>query len=68
MELVYNGQVIKDSNIVSLIEHALSRNNKQMLKGVRRFYSLLRDLGVPNTLIKNQWGRDLVKPSKTLSV
>jgi type IV secretory pathway VirB10-like protein len=67
MEMVYNGQVIKDSNIVSLIEHALSRKNTKMLKGVRRFYSLLRDLGVPNTLIKNKWGRDLVKPSKTIS-
>jgi hypothetical protein len=62
MEIVFQGHTVKDSNIVSLIEHALSRKNKKMLKGMRRFYALLGHLGIP---IKNKWGRQLVKRSHT---
>jgi hypothetical protein len=68
MELVYHGKVVKNSNIISLIEHALSKNNKKPIKGMRRFYTLLQSVGIPNTLVRNKWGRQLVKRSKTISV
>ena len=64
MEFVYKGNVIKHSNVISLIQHALDENNKRKLKGMKRFYTMLYNIGIPNTLIKNKWGLSKVKHSK----
>jgi hypothetical protein len=68
MEIVYKGKTIKDSNIVALIEHVLSKTNRQHLKGMRRFYLLLREVGIPNTLVRNKWARQKIKEPKKISV
>lgn len=61
MEMVYENKPVKHSNIVTLIEHALSRYNSSHPKGIRRFYKLLNEIGVPNTLVKNKMGRKLMQ-------
>lgn len=67
MEMVYKGKDVKDSNIIALIEHAVSKNDSTKLKGMNRFYNLLWQIGVPKNLIQNKFGRSLIKKSFTIS-
>jgi hypothetical protein len=56
MEIILRGKAIRDSNIVSLIEQVVSTNAKNLhLKGLKRFYMLLRKIHVPHKLIRNKW-------------
>ena len=64
MEFIYKGEVIKDSNVIALIEHALDKDNTKKLKGMRRFYTMLYNIGIPNTLVRNKWGLAQIKQSK----
>jgi uncharacterized protein YjbK len=64
MEVVIDGNVVKHSNIVDLVEHAVSRENSKKLNGVKQFYKLLNEIGVSNDVVRNKWGRSLVKHSK----
>ena len=53
MEWVYNGEPIKDSNIISLIEHAVNidkQHHGKVLKGIHRFYRMLNRLHISETL------------------
>ena len=50
MEFVHKGQPVQDSNIIALIEHALTKDKHQLskLKGMKRFYTMLNKLGIPS--------------------
>ena len=63
MEMVYKGKAIKKTNILALIEHAVSKNVTYKLKGMKLFYNLLWQLGVPKNLIRNKMGRALINKS-----
>lgn len=64
MEVLIDGERIANSNIIQLVEHAVSTKNTNKLVGVKRFYNLLFELGIPNTLVKNQWGKNLVQKKR----
>jgi hypothetical protein len=56
MEIILRGKVIRDSNIISLIEQVVSKDNNNLhLKGLKRFYTLLHKIHVPPKLIRNKW-------------
>lgn len=64
-ELSVSGIVVPQSNIIHLIEHALGKNKSNELVGIHRFYTLLRNIGVPLSLIVNEWGRkQMLKKSR----
>jgi len=63
-EIILDGKLIPQSNILRLIEHCLSSKNKTKLIGLKRFYFFLMDLGIPNTLVKNEWAKKLVSKRK----
>ena len=64
-ELVYKGKRLKGSDIIQLVQHAVDKGDKrQYLKGLRRFYSILKRIGAPNSLVKNKWGRSLAYKKK----
>ena len=68
-EISISGMTVPDSNILHLIEHALSisgQSNK--LKGIHRFYTLLRNIGVPTSLLKNKWGVAFVQKKKNINM
>lgn len=54
-EVVIDNKPIPDSNIVALIEHALSKTNSTSLKGLAPFYKVLKSLHVPTTIVKNPY-------------
>jgi len=64
LEIILDGKVIPHSNILQLIEHALSHKNRKRLIGLKRFYSFLMDVGIPNNLVQNDWGKSLVSKRK----
>lgn len=55
MEILVKDERIPDSNIISLIEHALSKKSKQVLPAQKKFYSLLKYLHAPKLLVKNPY-------------
>jgi hypothetical protein len=58
-EFIYKGDTIFKSNIIDLLKHVLS-NSKTIPKGINQFYEGLVELNIPNYLIKNDYGRDLM--------
>lgn len=59
MEIIVQDKRIPDSNIVSLIEHALDKKMTKRLHGQQKFYSILKRLHAPNSLIKNKYYKDM---------
>lgn len=60
-ELVVQGKVIHNTNIVDLITH-LIRNRKTYPKGHDIFYKELNEIDLPSNFIKNKY----LKPKKTM--
>ena len=65
LELIFNKKVIPFSNIVQLIEHALNKNNQSKLKGMNRFYNILKKINFPSQLIKNPLGQIIINKKIT---
>lgn len=49
----YKNIIIPNSNIVSLVKHALSKDNRNPV-GVKEFYTMLNDIDIPEYLVKNK--------------
>jgi len=64
LEVSLDGNPIPNSNIIRLVEHALSSKNTQKLVGLKRFYTFLMNLGIPKDLIRNHMGKQLVSKRK----
>ena len=62
-EVVYKQKVIPNSNIITLITHAI-QNNKSKPVGMKSFYKILAKANIPSKLILNRDGRHIMK--KTL--
>ena len=62
-EVVYKQKVIPNSNIITLITHAI-QNNKSKPVGMKSFYKILAKANIPSKLISNKDGRHIMK--KTL--
>lgn len=57
LEVIYMGKVLENSNIIDLIEHALSRRNRNAIPAMTRFYRILKIVNVPIDLVKNPLGK-----------
>lgn len=64
-EISISGITIPDSNIIELLQHAASTEASNDLIGLHRFYSLLKNIGVPISLIKNKYGQHLIQNKTT---
>ena len=56
----YKNKIIPNSNILHLILHALLNNIKAEPPGMKEFYQGLTDINVPEYLISNTKGRELI--------
>lgn len=56
LELVFEKKAIPFSNVVQLIEHALDPKDTKKLKGLKRFYRILKKIKIPSSLVKNPLG------------
>ena len=54
-EVVYKQKVIPNSNIITLITHAI-QNNKSKPVGMKSFYKILAKANIPSKLILNRDG------------
>ena len=55
LEIVIKKKPVRNSNIIALVEHAVSfPKPAQKIKGVKRFYQLLHHLNVPSKLYKHR--------------
>ena len=61
-EFQYKDKTVTDSNIITLIRHAV-RNSKSKPKGIKIFYKSLSKLNVPKFIVVNKMGRDIMKES-----
>lgn len=64
-EISISGILIPESNIIHLLEHTQStesiKKSKNNLRGLHRFYIMMRDIGIPTNLIHNKWGLKKMK-------
>ena len=56
----YKNKIIPKSNILHLVLHALLKNITQEPPGMKEFYEALMDVNVPEYLIANDVGRELI--------
>ena len=56
----YKKKIIPKSNILHLVLHALLNNITQEPPGMKEFYEGLMDVNVPEYLIANDVGRELI--------
>ena len=56
----YKNKIIPKSNILHLVLHALLKNITQEPPGMKEFYEGLMDVNVPEYLIANDVGRELI--------
>ena len=66
LEIIYNKKVLENTNIVNLIEHALSRRNRLPIPGMTRFYRILRNVKVPIEFVKNPLGKIIMNKKSEL--
>ena len=59
-EFQYQDKSVADSNILSLIKHAIS-NSKSKPKGIKIFYKAMSKLNVPKFIVVNKMGRAFMK-------
>lgn len=67
MEMIVQDKRIPDSNIVSLIEHALNKKIVKKLQGQQKFYKILKRLNAPDSLIKNKYYKEILTAHDVLS-
>ena len=60
MELVYDNQVIKMSNLLTLMKNAIGTSKDKPI-GYKYFYKTLSMTNIPENMIKNQFGLKLLK-------
>ena len=60
-ELKYNNQVIKNSNIFQLVNHAVNKYNNDNILGMKSFYKLLATLKIPDFIVLNKKGKLIMK-------
>ena len=58
-EIVHKGNIIKKSNILQLVEHAI-QNDKSTPKGMKLFYKTLGKNNIPKELISNKVGLNII--------
>ena len=57
---VYKQKVIPNSNIITLITHAIQKNKSKPV-GMKSFYKILAKANIPSKLISNREGRHIMK-------
>ena len=58
-EICYKGKLLKKSNVYDLVNHAIHTNKNTPIH-MRRFYKILAKILIPNKLIKNKEGRNIM--------
>ena len=58
-EICYKGKLLKKSNVYDLVNHAI-HTNKNIPIHMRTFYKILAKILIPNKLIKNKEGRNIM--------
>ena len=58
-EIMYQGDAVKNSNIIQLIKHAIE-NDRSKPVGMKLFYKKLGSSNIPNTLISNVLGLNII--------
>ena len=58
-EICYKGKLFKKSNVYDLINHAI-HTNKSHPTHMKNFYKILAKILIPNKLIKNKQGRNIM--------
>ena len=58
-EICYKGKLLKRSNVYDLINHAIHTNRSPPVH-MKNFYKILAKIVIPNKLIKNKEGRNIM--------
>ena len=58
-EICYKGKLLKRSNVYDLINHAIHTNRSHPVH-MKNFYKILAKIVIPNKLIKNKEGRNIM--------
>ena len=58
-EICYKGKLLKKSNVYDLINHAIHTHKNSPIH-MKNFYKILAKILIPNTLIKNKEGRNIM--------
>ena len=58
-EICYKGKLFKRSNVYDLINHAIHTNRSHPVH-MKNFYKILAKIVIPNKLIKNKEGRNIM--------
>ena len=58
-EICYKGKLLKRSNVYDLINHAIHTNRSHPVQ-MKNFYKILAKIVIPNKLIKNKEGRNIM--------
>lgn len=64
LELIYKGKRIKNSNILTLVRHALKKYSKSKPVGIRKFYKSLSHMSIPKNFLMNKKGKEIIKKMK----
>ena len=58
-EICYKGKLLKRSNVYDLINHAIHTNRSHPVH-MKNFYKILAKIVIPNKLIENKEGRNIM--------
>ena len=58
-EICYKGKLLKRSNVYDLINHAIHTNRSYPVH-MKNFYKILAQIVIPNKLIENKEGRNIM--------
>ena len=62
-EIIYKSKLIPNSNILTLINHTIHDDSSEPI-GMKYYYKVLENSGIPKTLIENRKGKKLMKKFK----
>lgn len=62
-EIIYKGKKIPNSDILTLINHAIYNDESEPV-GMKIFYKVLANSNVPKLLISNKKGKEIMKERK----
>ena len=62
-EICYKGKLLKRSNVYDLINHAIHTNRSHPVH-MKNLYKILAKIVIPNKLIKNKEGRNIMNKEK----